>query len=84
MQRAIIGRTVKSTADTLDGYCKSSIQLGANTYPILIEKPGNSINGRVLEITPQELARIDRYETDAYRRVRVKTRAGVQAWVYCQ
>ena len=36
----------------------------------------------VFELTPQELAAADGYETDAYKRVKVKLCSGTEAWVY--
>jgi hypothetical protein len=38
----------------------------------------------VLAVNDKELARIDRYETSAYRRIEIRLLSGKQAWVYCQ
>lgn len=84
VQRAVIGRVIVGTPDTLDGYYKGEIKLGLRTYPIARPRPGARIAGLVLEVTPEELARCDRYETDAYRRVRVTLASGVEAWVYAE
>lgn len=83
IQWAITGREIPGTPDTLDGYHRDEIRLGLHTYPIARLRPGAQIEGLVLEVTPEELTLFDRYETDAYRRVRVTLVSGVEAWVYC-
>lgn len=84
VQRRIIGRLVEGTPDTLENVTKSEIKLGANTYPILVEAQGHNVDGHILTVTPTELARIDKYETDAYRRLRMQTKNGVDVWVYAK
>lgn len=40
------------------------------------------VPGRLYPLTPAELTAADAYEGEAYRRVRVRTEAGAEAWVY--
>lgn len=82
VQRAVMGRVIAGVPDTLAGYHKDEIRLGLRTYPIARPRAGASIAGLVLEVTPEELALCDRYETDAYQRVRVTLASGLEAWVY--
>jgi gamma-glutamylcyclotransferase (GGCT)/AIG2-like uncharacterized protein YtfP len=84
VQQAIIGRIVNSEPDSVSGFLRSRIRIGMKTYPILVEKQGHQVEGRVLEVSLEELAHIDRYETDAYRCVRVNTQRGINVWVYRQ
>jgi len=84
VQQRIIGRLVDGTPDTLPGYTKSTIQLGLNTYPILKPSVTDQVDGLVLQVTSQELSRIDHYETDAYCRVQVMLKSGKTAWVYVE
>ncbi|HVZ12454.1 MAG TPA: gamma-glutamylcyclotransferase family protein [Patescibacteria group bacterium] len=82
IQMDIIGRLIEGTPDTLLGYEKSTIKLRNIVYPILV--PGNNgvIEGEILKVSQEELNKIDEYETDAYRRVKVKLKSGTDAWVY--
>ncbi|MFN8372319.1 MAG: gamma-glutamylcyclotransferase family protein [Anaerolineae bacterium] len=82
VQQVVFGRLINGTHDVLDGYGRSSITLGRETYPIIMEQAGSSVEGMVLDVTAEELARADHYETDAYRRLRVTLRSGKEAWVY--
>ena len=86
VQANVFGRVVQGQADTLDGYRKAEITIGGSVYPIAVADPmrDQSIAGQVLEVTPAELVDIDRYEGDEYRRVRVRLRSGLEAWVYCK
>lgn len=82
IQTEIIGRLVEGSPDTLVGYKKSTITLRNTVYPILVPEPNGIIEGEILKLTPDELARVDEYETNAYRRVKVTLKSGREAWVY--
>jgi gamma-glutamylcyclotransferase (GGCT)/AIG2-like uncharacterized protein YtfP len=82
VQQRIIGRIVTGTPDTLDGFFKSRIAMSDGIFPLVIPQHGSSVEGMVLEVTAAELARMDIYETSAYRRIRVRLRSGQETWVY--
>lgn len=82
IQQAVLGRMVQGKPDVLVGYRKTQINLGGNHYPIIVEDVNSLVEGQLIEVTPRELTLIDRYETDAYHRISVKLRSGLQAWVY--
>jgi len=82
VQRSVIGRTVESRPDTLPGYRKGVLRLGRAAYFIAIPDEQSEIDGGVIEVTPDELRRIDRYEGDAYERAWVTLGSGSEAWVY--
>jgi gamma-glutamylcyclotransferase (GGCT)/AIG2-like uncharacterized protein YtfP len=78
----VIGRLVKGTPDVLLGYKISTIELRGIVYPILVPEKDGVIEGEVLRVTTEELTKIDAYETDAYRRVKILLKSGMGAWVY--
>jgi gamma-glutamylcyclotransferase (GGCT)/AIG2-like uncharacterized protein YtfP len=84
VQLRIIGRLVQGQPDTLDGFYKSQISIEGNMYPFAVEAAGSTIAGQVLEVTAEELAAMDAYEGDEYRRIRVQLRSGSSAWMYCE
>lgn len=67
--------TDESTA-VLNGYKK----VGLNIVPDLASK----VNGKLLQVTPVELERLDTYENTPhnYKRIEVQLTDGVNAWVY--
>lgn len=92
VQFANFGRKLQGRDDVLMGWRLSTVQItdpevvaesGLAVHKILVPGQGtDQINGLVFEITPEELKAADSYETDAYKRVKVKLRSGAQAWVY--
>jgi len=79
----VIGRTATGSIDFLDGYQRGTIKLGE--YPILdAAASDNYVEGLVLEVSTDELQRLDIYETSAYRRIRVSLRSGGEAWTYAR
>ena len=82
VQQAVFGRVVEGTPDALEGYHRGEITLGSRVYPIIRPDEGSQVEGRVLEVTLQELALIDRYEGSDYQRVQVTLKSGQRAWVY--
>ncbi|MBU2030886.1 MAG: gamma-glutamylcyclotransferase [Alphaproteobacteria bacterium] len=59
-------------------------ETGLTHYPILIPTTDDAppVPGRLYPLTPADLTAADAYEGEAYRRVRVRTEAGAEAWVY--
>ena len=84
VQQRVYERTIPGEPDVLPGYRKAQIWLDGAYYPIAIPDPDSEIDGLVLELTPEEMARGDAYEGSEYRRLRVTLRSGLEAWVYCE
>ena len=84
VQQVVFGRSILGMPDTLPGFRKSAINLEGHIYPIAVRDGDSHIDGFLLELTPEELARGDDYETSAYDRVRVILKSGTEAWVFCQ
>lgn len=84
VQEAVIGRKVAGTPDHLDGCIKSHFQHGdRKTYPVILcSIEGHGVDGLTLSVTPEELSKIDEYESDIYRREKVTLKSGASAWTY--
>jgi len=78
VQRRVFGRVTKGTPDKLKGFRKANFE----QYPMAVPDEAGQIEGRVLEVTDEEIARMDFYEGDAYIRVSVTLESGREAWVY--
>ena len=93
VQLSTFRRKLDGTPDALVGYRLQMIRImdqefvatsGAE-YHRNLEFTGNAsdfVEGTVFAVTPQELEQSDAYEPEGYKRVRVKLRSGVEAWVY--
>jgi gamma-glutamylcyclotransferase (GGCT)/AIG2-like uncharacterized protein YtfP len=93
VQLASFGRLLEGADDLLPGYRRSMIEItdpdviaksGAKFHPIVIasDDSADAIAGKVFEITPEELAAADSYEVSDYKRILVRLKSGVDAWVY--
>ena len=82
VQKKIIGRVIDSKPDILVGYKKSTVIIDGVIYPILIRHQNGIIKGEILNLSQLELEKVDLYETDTYRRIKVILKSGVEAWVY--
>ncbi|MEV6862379.1 gamma-glutamylcyclotransferase family protein [Streptosporangium subroseum] len=93
VQVSTFGRELDGRQDLLPGYTLSLVPItdpdvvavsGIDHHPI-VQATGDlthQVEGTVFEITDAELAAVDDYEVDDYRRVLVTLASGVRAWVY--
>ena len=92
VQIANFGRRLQGRSDVVTGWRLSTVEIrdptvlaqsGLAVHKILVPgEPSDEIDGVVFEISPRELGAADGYETDAYRRVKLKLKSGMEAWVY--
>ena len=82
-RKNILGRDVPGIPTTLDGYDDSKIITIENeSYPTAEKNIECSIKGLLIELTPEEISKLDDYETDAYKREEVELTNGIKAWIY--
>jgi hypothetical protein len=93
VQLATFGRLLRGTDDSLPGHALSVIEItdpdviaksGSSRHPMLRRSadPADEVSGMVFELTDDELAAADRYEVSDYRRIAVRLKSGLEAWVY--
>jgi len=93
VQMETFGRRLSGRPDALPGHRREMVRItdpdviaasGADHHPIVLESgdPADEVVGTVFEITEAELAAADDYEVDDYKRVSVRLRSGMDAWVY--
>ena len=79
----VIGRDVSGKPVTLDGYDGSkTVTIENESYPAAEKNTECSIQGLLVEVTAEELEKLDAWETDAYRRKEVELTNGIKAWIY--
>jgi gamma-glutamylcyclotransferase (GGCT)/AIG2-like uncharacterized protein YtfP len=93
VQLTTFGRLLQGQKDELLGFEQSLVRMedpqvvstsGKTHHPIVKFNGRNDsrVSGTVFEISDAELARADRYEVAAYKRVAAMLASGKQAWVY--
>lgn len=82
VQETVIGRQIVGRPDRLLGHRKSSVRDGDTSFPNIVTAEGEHVDGFVLEVSQEELARMDMYEGGLYTRLKVTLESGAEAWVY--
>lgn len=82
VQLQIIGRIINGQSDMLRGYRMDKIGDEGVFYPIIYKTRNDTIQGTVLKLTEEELAKTDFYEGPLYQRSEVILESGTKAWVY--
>ena len=93
VQLATFGRLLEGRRDALPSYATSLVEIrdpevvarsGKTHHPIVRASgnPDDTVEGHVFKITAAELAAADAYEVDDYKRVAVRLKSGLEAFVY--
>ena len=90
IQMQLFNKLLKGTQDQLLGYKLKSLQIeeefGMADYVVAVpsEDSSDPIHGIVYNISPSDLAKVDIFESNAYKRVEVTLKSGVVAWIYIE
>ncbi|KAF2328818.1 gamma-glutamylcyclotransferase family protein [Flavobacterium ginsenosidimutans] len=90
IQRQIFNRVLTGTADQVLGYKLKSLKIeeefGMADYVVAVasENPTDIIHGVIFTISNADLAKVDLFESNAYRRVQVTLQSGETAWIYIE
>ena len=93
VQRATFGRRPEGRPDILAGYAASLVAIAdpevvaisGKTHHPIVHATGNAadeIAGTVFRLTRTELAAADAYEVADYKRIAVRLKSGLEAFVY--
>jgi gamma-glutamylcyclotransferase (GGCT)/AIG2-like uncharacterized protein YtfP len=92
VQLANFGRKLQGHADVVTGWRLSTVEItdpevlaesGLSAHRIMVPgEPTDEVDGLVFEIMPEELKAADSYETEDYKRIKIKLRSGIESWVY--
>lgn len=84
IQDEVIGEEPKEKKDILENHIFSGIKIDGKTFLVVTPKENSSVDGFVIEVTSEELKKIDKYEGKEYIRRKVKLKSGVVTWVYME
>ena len=95
VQLTIFGRRLEGRADVLSGYATSLFEIkdadviatSDKTHHLMARPTGNpadEIMGVAFRLMPVELAAADTYEVSDYKRVAVRLKSGLEAFVYVE
>lgn len=90
IQMQIFNKVLTGTPDQLLGYKLKSLQIeeefGMADYVVAVASADSSdpIHGVAFNISATDLAKVDIFESNAYKRVQVELKSGTVAWVYIE
>ncbi|WPO78977.1 gamma-glutamylcyclotransferase family protein [Flavobacterium sp. KACC 22761] len=90
IQRQVFNRILTGIADQLLGYKLKSLKIeeefGMADYVVAVpsENSADIIHGVLYEVSIADLAKVDLFESNAYKRVQVKLQSGETAWIYME
>ena len=90
IQMRVFRKLLTGTPDQLNGYKLKSLKIeeefGMADYVVAIasESLSDVIHGVVFNVTLADLAKVDLFESNAYKRVKVTLNSGISAWVYTE
>jgi gamma-glutamylcyclotransferase (GGCT)/AIG2-like uncharacterized protein YtfP len=92
VQLALFGRRLEGKPDVLAGYQLTTIEVQDQSFVAhsgavqrslqYTGNPNDLVEGSVFSVMTKELERSDAYEPAEYRRLQVRLKSGVDAWVY--
>jgi len=82
-RNTLLERSVRTDTDVLKDYALISHPV-LHLYPVVVPSEGDIVKGVVFEVSEMELERLDRYETEYYKRENVTLDSGVECMVYVQ
>lgn len=90
IQRQVFNRILTGKSDQLLGHKLKSLQIeeefGMADYVVVVPSsdPADIIHGVVFDVSNADLAKVDIFESNSYKRVRVKLQSGMEAWIYME
>ncbi len=90
IQMQIFNKVLNGTQDQILGFKLKSLQIeeefGMADYVVAVpsENLEDIIHGVVFDVSNSELLKVDQFESNSYKRVEVKLKSGITAWVYTE
>lgn len=90
IQMRVFNRILNGTHDQLLGYKLKDLQIeeefGIEDYHVAVasENSTDTIKGILFNISSDDLAKIDLFESNAYKRIQVTLKSGTVAWIYTE
>jgi len=90
IQMRLFNKILSGNPDQLLGHKLKSLQIeeefGMADYVVAVpsEDSVDPVHGVVFNISPSDLAKVDVFESNAYKRVQVALKSGTTAWIYIE
>jgi len=79
----VLGKDIKGKSDTLEDYIIDTHSV-LTSYPTIIESKKGFVNGKYFDVDMEDIKKLDRYESNYYKKIEVKLKSGVDTLVYTE
>tara|TARA_R110000765_G_scaffold349099_1_gene439230 strand:- start:19 stop:327 length:309 start_codon:yes stop_codon:yes gene_type:complete len=80
----VLGYSINGINDILDNYMLTDHSVFKTAYPAIIPQNNSKVNGLVFEVKEDDIIKLDRYESDLYKKIKIKTRNNIECLVYIE
>jgi gamma-glutamylcyclotransferase (GGCT)/AIG2-like uncharacterized protein YtfP len=79
----VLGKHVKGKSDTLEDYIIDTHSV-LTSYPTIVQQDKGFVNGKYFDVDMEDIKKLDRYESEYYKKIEVKLKSGVDTLVYTE
>ena len=79
----VLGKDIKGKEDTLENYMLDTHSV-LTSYPTIIHCFREFVNGKYFDVDMEDIKKLDRYESNYYKKIEVKLKSGVDTLVYTE
>jgi gamma-glutamylcyclotransferase (GGCT)/AIG2-like uncharacterized protein YtfP len=79
----VLGKDIKGKEDTLENYMLDTHSV-LTSYPTIIHCFREFVNGMYFDVDEEDIKKLDRYESEYYKKIEVKLKSGTKSLVYTE
>jgi gamma-glutamylcyclotransferase (GGCT)/AIG2-like uncharacterized protein YtfP len=79
----VLGKDIKGKSDTLEDYMLDTHSI-LTTYPTITPLDKGVVNGKYFNVNEEDIKKLDRYESEYYKKIEIKLKSGIKSLVYTE
>ena len=79
----VLGKDIKGTQDVLEDYIMDTHSV-LTSYPTIIPLDKGYVNGMYFDVNEEDIKKLDRYESQYYKKIDIKLKSGTKSLVYTE
>ena len=79
----VLGKDVKGTEDVLEDYIIDTHSV-LTSYPTIVPLDKGFVNGMYFDVNEEDIKKLDRYESEYYKKIDIKLKSGTKSLVYTE
>jgi len=79
----VLGKDIKGKSDTLEDYMLDTHSV-LTSYPTIVKRNKEVVNGMYFDVNEEDIKKLDRYESEYYKKIEIKLKSGTKSLVYTE